>query len=121
MLPPVAAPTAIPVVPDVVNLKLQYGLDTDNDGTVDTWQAPTGQWSPANLSLQPLATISQILAVRVAIVTRSAQYEKDAVTSGPLRMFDGSVSMTLTADQQHYRYKVLETVVPLRNAIWNAS
>ena len=121
MLPPVAAPTAIPVVPDVVNLKLQYGLDTDKDGTVDTWQAPTGQWSPANLSLQPLATISQILAVRVAIVTRSAQYEKDAVTSGPLRMFDDTISMTLTADQQHYRYKVLETIVPLRNAIWNAT
>jgi len=30
------------------------------------------------------------------------------------------VSMTLTADQQHYRYKVLETTIPFRNAVWNA-
>ena len=121
MLPPAAVPSAVPVVADVVNLKAQYGLDTDNDGTVDTWQAATDVWSSANMPLQPLATISQIRAVRIAIVTRSAQYEKDPVTSGPLLMFDGSVSMNLTADQQHYRYKVLETVVPLRNAIWNAS
>jgi hypothetical protein len=40
-------------VPDVVNLKAQFGLDTDNDGTVDTWQSDrslvrrelvTGRW-----------------------------------------------------------------------------
>ena len=70
------------------------------------------------------ATWQQIQAVRVAIVTRSDKYETDAVTPGPLGMFctpaPCAVSMTLTADQQHYRYKVLETIVPLRNAVWNA-
>jgi type IV pilus assembly protein PilW len=109
-----------PVVSDVINLKAQYGLDTDNDGIVDTWQDATGGvWSAANLPNQPLATVQQIRAVRIAIVTRSSQYEKDAVTAGPLTMFDGAVTMTLSGDQQHYRYKVLETVVPLRNALWN--
>ncbi len=109
------------VVSDVVNLKAQFGLDTDNDGTVDTWQAATGLWSSVNLPLQPLASLLQIRAVRIAIVTRSEQYEKDPVTPGPLLMFDGAVSTSLTADQQHYRYKVLETIVPLRNSVWNAS
>jgi type IV pilus assembly protein PilW len=109
------------VVSDVVNLKAQFGLDTDNDGTVDTWQAATGLWSTANLATQPLATLLQIRAVRVAIVTRSEQYEKNVVTPGPLLMFDGVIKMNLTADQQHYRYKELETIVPLRNAVWNAS
>jgi type IV pilus assembly protein PilW len=121
MLPPVAVPVAAPVVPEVIMLKAQYGLDTNNDGTVDTWQQATGTWSSANLPSQPLATIGQIQAVRIAIVTRSAQYERELVTRGPLLMFDGSISMTLTADQQHYRFKVLESVVPLRNAIWNAT
>ena len=111
----------VPVVSDVVNLKAEYGLDTDNDGIVDAWQPATGGvWSAANLPAQPLATVQQIRAVRVAIVTRSPQYEKDAVTTLPLLMFDDTVSMTLSADDQHYRYKVLETVVPLRNALWNA-
>jgi type IV pilus assembly protein PilW len=110
-----------PLVSDVVNLKAQYGLDTDNDGVVDTWQDATGGvWSAANLPNQPLATLRQIRAVRVAIVTRSAQYEKSPVTEGPLSMLDGEVSMKLAGDAQHYRYRVLETVVPFRNAMWNA-
>ena len=120
-------PTAGPVtaaVAQVVNLKALYGLDTDNDGTVDTWQPATGVWSSANLPLQTLATWQQIRAVRIAIVTRSDSYEKDVVTSGPLGMFCSpapcAVSMTLSADQQHYRYKILETTVPLRNVSWNA-
>ena len=115
---------ATPVVSNVVNLKAQFGLDTDNDGQVDTWQSATGNWSAANLPLQPVATWQQIQAVRVAIVTRSEKYESDVITPGPLGMFCSpapcAVSMTLTSDQQHYRYKVLETIVPLRNAVWNA-
>ncbi len=119
------AQQATAVVADVVNLKAMYGLDTDSDGTVDTWQPATGIWSAANLPSQPLATWQQIRAVRVAIVTRSETYETGAVTPGPLGMFCSpspcALSMTLTDDEQHYRYKVLETIVPLRNAIWNAS
>ena len=129
-------PTAGPVNPlinDVINLKAQYGLDTNGDGSIDAWQDATGGvWSAASLPAQPLATLQQIRAVRIAIVTRSAQYEKDALTAGtPPGMPDGmiglfcepvptcAVSMPLSADEQHYRYKVLETSVPLRNAMWN--
>ena len=120
---PTAGPVN-PVINDVVNLKAQYGLDTDNDGAIDAWQdATAGVWTSANLPTQPLATLRQIRAVRIAIVTRSAQYEKDPVTTAPLAMFDGAgaVSMPIAGDDQHYRYKVLETIVPLRNALWNGS
>ena len=110
-----------PVVSDVVNLKAQYGLDTDNDGIIDAWQPATGGvWSAANLPNQLPVEWKKIRAVRVAIVTRSPQYEKDTVTTASLWMFDNSVEMTVLGDDQHYRYKVLETVVPLRNALWNA-
>ena len=118
-------PTAGPVNPilgDIVNLKAQYGLDTDADGTVDTWQAATGTvWSSASLPSQPLATIRQIQSVRVAIVARSPQYEREAVTPGPVLLFDGTIAIALSADQQHYRYRVVETIVPLRNTLWNAT
>ena len=113
----------IPLISDVVNLKAQYGLDTNGDGIIDAWQAASGAWTPAALAAlapdQRLAAVRQVLAVRIAIVTRSAQYEKTTVTAGPLSLFDGQVSMTLDDDAQHYRYKVLETIVPLRNALWN--
>ena len=104
-----------PLVSDVVNLKVQYGLDTSipADGVIDAL-APTDR----------AKAIRQVVAVRVALVTRSSQYERDPVTPGPIAMFDTTlggkaVSMTLTADDTHYRYKVLETVIPLRNALWN--
>jgi type IV pilus assembly protein PilW len=127
--------TPAPLVSDVFNLKAQYGLDTDNDGVVDTWQdATSGVWTAASLPTQPIATLKQIRAVRVAIVTRSAQYEKDPITAGnPPGMPDGQLglfcnpaptcvyTMTLSTDNQHYRYKILETIVPLRNALWNPS
>jgi type IV pilus assembly protein PilW len=112
------------VASNVVNLKAQFGLDTDNDGDVDTWQAATGTWSSANLPLQAATAWQQIKAVRVAIVTRSEKRETDVVTAGPLGMFCSpspcALSMALTTDQQHYRYRVMETIVPLRNAVWNA-
>lgn len=123
---PTDGPVA-PLVSDVVNLKAQYGLDTDNDGIIDKWQDASGAtWGAANLATQPLATLRQIRAIRVAIVTRSAQYERDPVTAGPIDMFDASLggtklSMTLNPDDTHYRYKVLETVIPLRNVLWNPS
>jgi type IV pilus assembly protein PilW len=133
--PLTTATTPVPLVSDVVNLKAQYGLDTDNDGIVDTWQGATGAvWDSANLPAQPIATLKQIRAVRVAIVTRSAQYEKDPITAGsPPGMPAGQLGLfcdpaptcaytvTLSADNQHYRYKILETIVPLRNALWNPS
>ena len=132
-------PTAGPVNPlisDVVNLKAQYGLDTNNDGSIDVWQDAVGAWSAASLPLPatPLATLQQIRAIRVAIVTRSNQYEKEPITAGTppgvpagkIGMFCDTATpatcaftMTLTPDDQHYRYKVLETSIPLRNALWN--
>ena len=91
-----------PVVSNVVNLKAQFGLDTNNDGTVDVWQPATGNWSAANLPLQPQATWQQIRAVRIAIVTRSDQYEVDPVTPGPLEMFCSTIpcAVAMTLDRR---------------------
>ena len=122
-----------PVISEVVNLKAQYGLDIANNGVI-TWQDATGAWDYAVVTAPPppgagplLATLQQIRAVRIAIVTRSAQCDLDPVTHqcmvltrGPLKMFDDTVSWTLNANEQIYRYKVLETIVPIRNALWNA-
>ena len=131
--PGALAPPA-PIVADVVNLKAEYGLDTSvpADGIVDTWVQAKGPWSFASVTASPgppLTTLQQIRAIRLAVVTRSAEYERDIVTPGPLKIFAGAdaaadgataVSMGLTADQRHYRYRVFETVIPLRNAMWNA-
>ena len=115
--------------PHVVNLQAMYGKDTDGDGVVDTYDNTTPTDSTG---------WSRVLAVRVAVIARSANYEKDAVTfSEPLWDVGnaGTVSGSATCgssrcltlkvnglvtDWDHYRYKVYDTVVPLRNVIWTS-
>ena len=114
--------------PNIVAMRAMYGKDTNADGVVDTYDQVTpttnAQWQ-------------QVLAVRVVLVARSSQYEKDEVTSAnPL--WDVGTATTVSpapvacgaskcvtihvdtpTDWKHYRYKVYDTVVPLRNMIWS--
>ncbi|MGO4392633.1 PilW family protein [Variovorax sp. M-6] len=122
--------------PQIVNLQALYGKDTNNDGVVDTYDSTT-----------PLNNVQwkQVLTVRIAIVARSTQYEKsladesDAVTqkeplwdlgasstiAGAEDCHGGSKCLVLKIDQvpdwRHYRYKVYDTIIPLRNVLWNTA
>jgi type IV pilus assembly protein PilW len=128
----VAAPatTASPVDlhPNVVGLQAFYGKDTDADGIVDNYDRTT-----------PTTTAgwAQVMSVRLALVTRSAQYEKELVTTASPQWVVGNTTtvsgtaacgasqcltldITGLPDWQHYRYKVSDTVVPLRNMLWTS-
>ena len=110
-----AAPT--PLFDNVVQLQVQYGKDNNADGVVDvfneTTPATTTEWAA-------------VLAIRVALVARSGLYEKDEVSPATIRLWEDSANpptttgpvWTLTSDERHYRYKVFQTVIPLRNMIW---
>ncbi|WP_372527579.1 PilW family protein [Piscinibacter sp.] len=119
--------------PQIVSLQAFYGKDTNADGTVDTYDTttPTTQ-----------AGWSQVLAIRVAVVARSGQYEKDEVTAAAPVWDLGTAGADITiagttacsssqclsipvdtqvgADWKHYRYKIFDTVVPLRNMLWGS-
>ncbi|WP_374660746.1 PilW family protein [Inhella sp.] len=108
----------------VVLLKAMYGRDTDADGAVDTYDYTT----PNSVD-----GWQNVLAVRMAVVARSGQYEKDKVTSAnPLWDVGSAATVAGTTDcgsskcvelrvdrvsddWEHYRYRVFDTVVPLRN------
>lgn len=115
--------------PNIVQLQAFYGKDTNADGTVDTYDkvTPTTQ-----------AGWTQILTVRIGIVARSTQFEREVVTpSNP--QWDVGTAMSVSGavdcgtsqcvsiridnlpDWQRYRYKVYETTVPLRNMLWRSS
>lgn len=116
--------------PQIVNLQALYGKDTDGDGVVDTYDTTTPTTNAGWL---------QVLSIRIAVVARSNQYEKDIVTAsapqwdvgaattinGPTTTVCNGASKCIAlkvsqlADWQHYRYKVYDTVVPLRNVLWN--
>ena len=121
-------PATATVASQNVLMKAYYGKDTDDDGVVDTYN----QTTPTDN-----AGWRQVRTVRMAVVARSAQREKEAVTTAdPLWDVGQTVTVTGTADcgesqcltlqvstaadteWQHYRYKVFDTVIPLRNMLW---
>lgn len=113
-----ASPTTEQLYADIVNLQAVYGRDTSPtaDKVVDVWDNATPT-TPDGWS--------RVTAVRVALVARSTQYEKDIVTATqPTWTPDGSTATTIQVnhlnDWQHYRYRVFEVVVPLRNILWQS-
>jgi type IV pilus assembly protein PilW len=123
-----AATATEDLYPDVVNLKALYAKDTDSDGLVDTYD---------NVTPTTAAGWQQVKGIRLAVVTRSAQMEKDNVTAanplwdvGTSGTVAGSATcgssncVTLKVDGgtnwQQYRFKVYDTFVPLRNLLWQS-
>ncbi|MES2318634.1 MAG: PilW family protein [Pseudomonadota bacterium] len=133
------------VIDNVVALKAQYGFDTrkgalfrrDLGMQIHQWSATMidadGQGGAGNGG-----DYQHIAALRVAVVARSKTPQKpnasgvcDATTVLP-RVFDASVPTGVAAvpvdvtvavtgdpvDWKCYKYRVFETVVPLRNAGW---
>ncbi|HEU5294059.1 MAG TPA: PilW family protein [Burkholderiaceae bacterium] len=121
----------------VVLLKALYGRDTDGDGRVDTYDTTT----PATN-----ADWRRVLSVRMVMVARSGQREREIVTTAePSWDVGGDVNVSYVkvpggaatacaagggacklplplshlSDWQYYRYKVFDTAVPVRNLLWN--
>jgi type IV pilus assembly protein PilW len=118
----------VPIASNIVNLRAQYGRDTSvtTDSTVDLYD----QTTPTTACLW-----TRTSAVRLAVVARSAQYEKTAVTTtaptwdgttanNPAGSAAALIDVSMMPDGssnttwQNYRYKVFQTVVPLRNIAW---
>jgi type IV pilus assembly protein PilW len=141
-------PPAVPSVGDIVNIQAQYGIaDVANKNTPDTnkivqWVnavdgLPSGNWGPGLTS----ANRNLIKAVRIAIVARNGLLEKDIVTQACSSLssdapngvcaWAGSsagtnppsdapaIDLSNDPNWQHYRYRVFETIIPLRNVIWS--
>lgn len=110
----------VPIASDIVSLKAEYGRDTaaaPMTGIIDTWDR-------AALAGTSCALI-RVSAIRIGIVARSSQFEKTAVTTAAPQWY-GSVGnpinlTTTNANWQNYRYKVFQTIVPLRNITWMLS
>ncbi|AJP49183.1 hypothetical protein PG1C_13580 [Rugosibacter aromaticivorans] len=113
-------PAPTEVAEGIVNLQAEYGMDANGTGS---YQA--SDWGV----VPPSSNWRKLSAIRVALLARSQQYEKTAVTTVAPAWAGGAFTMTNvdgTADTtpgnandwRHYRYRVYETVIPLRNIVW---
>jgi type IV pilus assembly protein PilW len=111
------------VAPEIVDMQAEYGIAPANSTSVNQWLPATGAWAnPSTTDIQ------RIMAVRVALVARSTQYERPepnqqcaTTTDVMAAKWSGWAKFSTAgypADWKCYRYKVFETIVPLRNVIW---
>lgn len=117
---------------------------------ITRWVDATGAWAaPGNTSLvcdAATANRNCIKAVRIAVVTRSELLEKDPVPGSVVcsSLTDANptgicawdatsadpngigwpapaIDLSNTADWNRYRYRVFETIIPLRNIVWTGA
>lgn len=124
----------------IVNIQAQYGVSAaTNDNNITNWCDATdtacagATWDPASITV---ANRNRIKAIRFAVVARNAKMDGAVVTNdcsgyttespSGLCAWAGSTSspapaITLSGDPDwnRYRYRVFETVIPLRNVIWS--
>jgi type IV pilus assembly protein PilW len=128
---------AEPVVSDIVMIQAQYGISASvTSNQISSWVDATGDW--VDSATKPtLANRKLIKAVRVAVVARNSKLEKEIVTTAcsseklaaptGLCAWDGAdagsdapkIDLSGTANWDRYRYRVYETVIPLRNMVWS--
>lgn len=134
---------ASPMLAGIVNVQAQYGIAaTPDSNTVTEWKDATGIWA-ATSTTPTTVNRNRIKALRIAVVTRDSTLEKDVVTKLQANnklcsAFDSDTPLGLCAwagsvgspapeidltgsniNWQRYRYRVFETIIPLRNVIWS--
>jgi type IV pilus assembly protein PilW len=124
---------------EIVALQAQYGVSASKDNkTISSWENATGAtWGMAAL-LANTANQQRVKAIRVAVVARSSKRDGALVTSacadnhavnfGPCSWTDDTAANPAPVidlrvavgdtEWQHYRYKVYQTVIPMRNVLW---
>ncbi len=120
-----AARPVTPLANNIVNIQAQYGFAPQNP-TPGSPAPAVNAWSDATAVALTTAEIMRVKAIRVAVVARSSLKEKpstgtvcDATKTAPITWSGGpSVDLTADSDWQCYRYKVYQTIIPLRNVIW---
>jgi len=107
------------VAANIVNLQVQYGIAAAGSQSVTCWTNATGNaCAGTNWANPPAADIARIKAIRVAIVARSSQRAAAGTTTVAPDWFGGTIDLSADANWQSYRYKVYQTIIPIRNVIW---
>lgn len=134
------------VASDIVNIQAQYGVvaagaaataATTDDNLITEWVDAAG----ADWAAPSVVNRNRIKAVRIAVVARNGLLEKedvtapcssttaanptglcawDATSAAPITASPApAIDLSADANWKRYRYRVYETIIPLRNVIWS--
>jgi type IV pilus assembly protein PilW len=125
----VVAASWLPIADNIVSMKAQYGRDTRTTIAAPAYSivssydsltpGSTADIAAMAVSARPLVCRwARIPAVRMALVARSANFEKTTVTTASPAWDGGTIDLSATTNWGNYRYKVFQTTIPLRNITW---
>lgn len=116
----------VEIADNIITLQAEYGIDADNNGRISS-----SEWTTTDPA--SAAAWANVLAVRVGMLVRAGQFERNQVTTTVpswaggqfvITNLDGSASNTSPTDPannwRNYRYRVYESVIPLRNMLWGS-
>jgi type IV pilus assembly protein PilW len=121
----------------IVNIQAQYGISASaNSNVVTQWVDP----SVAGWTTTTIADRNRIKAIRIAVVARNPKMEPASVNPPPTSACSSrilpsptglcawagtaaspapTINLSADANWRRYRYRVFETIIPLRNIIWS--
>lgn len=111
-VPDSAGVNPIALVDNIFAIKAQYGRDTGTDGYWDVFD-----------NTDPAAA-ERLVSLRLAVVARSGTIERgQSVSPATLVLWSGGTvanggAIDLSSTDRQYRFKIYQTVIPLRNVIW---
>jgi type IV pilus assembly protein PilW len=119
----------LPIADNIVSLRAQYGRDAETPAKssplIDDMYRVTATYDQATPTTA--CGWNRVLALRLALVARNGQYDKDRIVTTAAPSWAGSADVPIDlsggdaaddAQWKHYRYKLFETMVPLRNIAW---
>ncbi len=130
----------VDAVADIVNIQAQYGISASGLANTNPLFNQVTQWVDASGGTWAAPSVvnrNRIKAIRIAVVARNAKMEPTDVTAAcssltgaaptGLCAWEGSVaspapSIDLSVSDgswARYRYRVFETIIPLRNMFWS--
>jgi len=122
----------VPVVSRIVSLRAQYALDTSGisgstsrmTGVADTYDQLTPGSSNDTSSIALACRWARVIGARFAVVGRSQHTDTSYAATNPTWSGSSGAAIDLATSNtgwQRFRYRLLETTMPLRNIIWQGS
>ena len=120
------ADTTVAIADGVADLRARYGVDTNDDGVIDSWQDPAvAPWDAATLLNGTAASqisLSRIVAVRIGVILRTSTPERDPTAPASITMFSDlgtslEATRNLSTAERLLRWRSLDFTVPLRNVL----
>ncbi len=108
----------------IVSMQAKYGVDTSGDGAIDSYvdapanNIPFGDYNSDGVINQ--LDVLRVRAIRVAILAVGT-HKNSTCDAKQQKWSGGDFDMTAIPDWQCYDYRVFETVMPIRNVIWDAT